>query len=114
MNIKEIPDSILAAMVRNGCYAKGTDFSDGTMLLVLAVPYGPVDDTLTLIEAMESFHELVSADDWEERNLMVLTVSKENQAVSVIETSYEVEVFHAEHEDDEDDRDPLQENETGG
>jgi len=91
MNINEIPDKILADMVRNGCYAKNTSFDDGTQLLVLAVPYGPNEDVEDLKGAMEAFQSFVADWDWHERQFQVLR-AKDGQA-QVFETSYESEEY---------------------
>lgn len=94
MKIAQLPDKVLADMVRNGAYTRGeTIANDGQSgsskyLLVLAVPYGPKDSVETLPEAFESFRELLSADDWDERNIMVLYVSEQNEP-EVREVTYE-------------------------
>lgn len=71
--LNDIPDKVLADMIRQGCYTRNTSLLNNTKLLVLAVPYddGEAD---SLEAAFECFRELLTADDWEERNLQVLTL----------------------------------------
>ena len=70
--LSEFSDAELAAMIRNGCYAKGTSFGEDTrFLLVLAVPYGPVDTVHSLREAIDGFFKLVQDDDYAERSIQV-------------------------------------------
>ena len=92
MKLSEIPDSILAGMIRDGCYTKNVNMGPGDhqsrFLLVFAIPYGPEDSVETLREAFESFHEFNSDNDWEERNIQVLMV--ESSGVVVHEVSAEV------------------------
>lgn len=86
MHINDVPDKVLADMVRSGCYSRNTRFDAGTYLLVLAVPYDS-SEVETLGEAFDAFHDLVSESDWEERNIQVLTVN--GGQVVVEETSRE-------------------------
>lgn len=92
MKLNDVPDKVLADMVRNGCYAKDAEINgakDGTQwLLVLAVPYGKRDSCDSLQEAFEGFRELLSAEDWDERNLQVLQMSKKGTP-KVYEVAYE-------------------------
>lgn len=99
MNINDIPDSVLAKAIRDGCYAKNTRMDDGTFLLILAVPYGRDDSCNSLCEAFEAFNELVSAPDWDERQIQVLTAN--GDGLELFETSYEQlpEVKHDEYAD---------------
>ena len=93
MRLDDIPDKVLADMVRNGCYAHnacmGQALYDARFLLVFAVPYGPWEGVNYIQEAFEAFHEFLSADDWEERNIQVLEVTEDGR-VTVAETSMEV------------------------
>ena len=90
-HLDEIPDSVLAGMIRNGCYAHNTTFGtgqrDSTWLLVLAIPYGPSDSVESLSEAFEGFRDMLDTSDWFERQIQVLTV--ENGKPLVVETSHE-------------------------
>ncbi|MGO8792910.1 MAG: hypothetical protein ACLQVL_36745 [Terriglobia bacterium] len=90
MKLSVIPDSVLAGMVRDGCYTKGESVGDGgqKFLLVFAVTYGADEGVETLNEAFEAFHDFHSDDDWMERNIQVLTV--ENGTVTVREIAAEV------------------------
>jgi hypothetical protein len=92
MKLSEIPDSILADMIRNGCYTKGESIGaepeDNQYLLVFAVPYGNPDGVETLKDALNAFRDLMADGDWEERNIQVLTV--ESSGVAVHEVSAEV------------------------
>ena len=87
MNINDMPDKVLADMVREGCYSRNTKFDEGTYLLVLAVPYDS-SEVETLGKAFDAFHDLVSESDWEERNIQVLTVN--GGQIVVEETSREI------------------------
>lgn len=73
--IEQMTDAELAAMVRNSIYAQNARFGrgrhDARFLVVMAVPYGPSDEVNTLPEALDSFAELVQADDWRERSFQV-------------------------------------------
>lgn len=86
--LSDLTDKQLADMIREGCYAKGTQFSptDSRWLLVLAVPYGEVDSVTTVRGAFESFRALMADDDWMERHIQVLDA----EDGSVQELSYEV------------------------
>jgi hypothetical protein len=90
-SLAEIPDSILASMVRDGCYTVGESIGDGEddsqFLLVLAVPYGKVDGVGLVEEALENFRELLSADDWQDRNIQILTLKNGEPVVQ--ELAYE-------------------------
>jgi hypothetical protein len=88
MKLSEIPDHVLANMVRGGIYTKGESLTDGEgFVLVLAVHYGSVDDISDPRDAFESFRALLADDDWEDRNIQVLTVK--DGAPQVQETSFE-------------------------
>jgi hypothetical protein len=91
-HLDEIPDSVLANMVRNSCYARNTTFgtgrNDSRYLLVLAVPYGRRDDVSSLPEAFEAFRDLLDSSDWFERQIQVLTVTRGGK-VKTSEQSYE-------------------------
>ena len=89
MKLSDIPDSVLASMVRDGCYTKGESIGGcgGKFLLVFAVTYG-AEEVETLNEAFEAFHDFHSDEDWMRRNIQVLTV--EDGQVEVLETSAEV------------------------
>ena len=89
MQLTDIPNKVLADMVRSGTYTAGTNIDgDSTkFLLVFAGPYGPADDVYTLREAFKAFQEFISDYDWEERQIQVLTV--ENGQPHVIEESFE-------------------------
>lgn len=95
MQIDQIPASVLAKMILDGCYAHNTDLTEdghgrtAKYVLVLAVPYGQEDGADTLPDAMEAFHELVGAEDWKERNIMVLRLH--NGKPTVYETTCESE-----------------------
>lgn len=84
--IHDIADKVLADMVRQGCYTRNARFDAGTHLIMLAVPYDQ-SEADGLSEAFEAFRELLTSDDWEERNFQVLTV--ENGQPKVIETALE-------------------------
>jgi hypothetical protein len=66
-------DAQLASMVRGSCYMSNSEFADGAdrFLVVLAVPYGTDEEVTTVRGALESFRELLTADDWEERSFQV-------------------------------------------
>ena len=74
-SINDFTDAELAQMIRESVYAKNTRFGNGKndsrFLLVLAVPYGQDEDVTSLGEALESFRELLTADDWQERCFQV-------------------------------------------
>lgn len=77
MKIKELPESVLADLIRNGCYTKGESIGpneSNKYLLVLAVPYGEIDEVTSPKEAIEAFHELLDCSDWFERSIQVLTI----------------------------------------
>ena len=90
MKLSDIPDSVLASMVRDGCYTKGESIGGrgGKFLLVFAVTYGAEEEVETLNEAFEAFHDFHSDEDWMSRNIQVLT--GEDGQVEVLETSAEV------------------------
>jgi hypothetical protein len=73
--INQFTDAELAALVRDSIYLQHTTFGNGPdesrFLLVLAVPYGNPDHMDNLRESLESFRELLAADDWEERTIQV-------------------------------------------
>lgn len=91
-HLDEIPDNVLAKMVRDGCYSRNVTFgrgrNDSRYLLVLAVPYGRRDDVSSLPEAYGAFRDLLDTSDWFERQIQVLTVTKSGK-VETSEQSYE-------------------------
>lgn len=86
ISINDIPDSVLAGMVRDGCYAQNARFStvptDSQFLLVLAVPYGKDEGVDDIPSAIDAFRQLLDCSDWFERNVMVLRLENGNLAVS--------------------------------
>ena len=94
--IDDVPDKVLADMIRTGCYARNTRFSDeikegkfdAQYLLVLAVPYGHDEGVDSMIDAVEAFKCFLASSDWNERRIQVLSI-KNNKPV-VVETSHEI------------------------
>jgi hypothetical protein len=90
-HISELPDNLLAGMIRDSCYARNTTFgtgpTDSKWLLVLAIPYGRDENVDSLPEAFEAFRDMLDTSDWFERQIQVLSI--ENGKPTVIETSHE-------------------------
>jgi hypothetical protein len=91
VSLGSVPDSVLAGMIRNSCYARGTSFGNGKAdskwLLVLAVPYGNGENVSSLQEAFEAFRDMLNAADWFERQIQVLRAEK--GTAQTAEVSYE-------------------------
>jgi hypothetical protein len=84
IKISDIDSDVLANLVRDGAYTSGETIgldSSNRFLLVLAVPYGEVDQVSTKKEALEAFHELLDCTDWFERNIKCLTIDESGRPV---------------------------------
>lgn len=88
-------NKIIQDLIKNGCYYKNTDFSpknehSARFLVVFAVPYGEAEGVYTPQEAIEAARELITADDWKEREWGVYDhVNRETLHVSVENLEYE-------------------------
>ena len=75
MYLDDIPDSVLAALIRQSPYLQGVRFdSTQRYIAVFAISSDATEGIVTPFDLMENLKDFVSDYDWEERNFTVLDV----------------------------------------
>lgn len=97
--IMDFSDKELADLVRGSIYLNRAHFGKGSRFLILfAVPYGAEDGTETIQEALESFRELLTADDWGERSFQVYDHALIGDRISTLSYEEVAAEFYADTE----------------